>query len=171
MTDFKECTTGLDNELRKYYPHGHPDFIPKCLEEMELHSKKNKDYARGGNPLGNFNRVSEMLERFGFWCPPHMVAFIYMMKQVDAVGRMLGMGYEGEVEGVEAKLQDVSVYAKLIGILYKEQVPPAPIIVDGVELTPEEYENQRKFGMPPFWNSKHEQLKHYSAFTKADAKK
>lgn len=106
--------------IRAKYPNGHPDFIPLCFEEMALHSEKNADYACGGDPLGNFVRVSSMLEDWGLYIPPYMVAFIYMMKQVDAIGNMLGRGYEGQVEGVVGRLQDISVYAKLIAILYEE---------------------------------------------------
>jgi len=102
------------------YPNGHSDFIPMCLEEMELHSNKNADYARGGNPLGNFHRVSDMLNSFGIALSPAQVALVYMMKQVDAVGRMLGKGYEGRVEGIDGKLQDISIYAKLIRIIHRE---------------------------------------------------
>jgi len=111
-------------QLRKLYPNGHPDFIPMCLAEMELYSKKNADYAQGGNPLGNFNRVSKMLKRWGIDCPPYQVALIYMMKQVDSVVRMIGKGYEGEGEGLEDKLEDISVYSKLIRILYDNRLRP-----------------------------------------------
>lgn len=108
--------------LEGLFPNGHPSFIPMCLEEMELHSQKNADYARGGDPLGNFQRVSDALRSYGIDLSPAQVAFVYMMKQVDAVGRMLGQGYEGQVEGIESKLQDIGVYSKLVNILhlYKE---------------------------------------------------
>jgi len=107
--------------LRDKFPYGHQKFIPLCLEEMDLHSRKNHDYAYSGDPLGNFHRVSDMLHTWRVNCPPWGVAFIYMMKQVDAVGNMLGNNYEGEVEGLKGRLQDISVYAKLIGILYDER--------------------------------------------------
>lgn len=100
--------------------HGHPDFYKLTKDEEKLHSAKNKDYTQGGDPLGNFKRVSAALENWGIDCPSYVVAFIYMMKQVDAVGNMFGQGYEGDVEGVEDRLRDVSVYAKLATILYKE---------------------------------------------------
>ena len=119
-TDYreKELAVGLLAE----YPYGHPDFVLLCLEEMKLHSDKNKDYTSGdkGNPLGNFYRVSAFLLDWGVDIPPHLVAFAYMMKQIDAVGNMLGNDYEGKVEGIEKRLQDIAVYAKLIQILYKE---------------------------------------------------
>ncbi len=110
----------LREELRKRYPHGHPDFIDATLAELELHSKKNHDYARGGSPLGNFDRVASMLTDAGLGLSNAQVAFVYMLKQVDAVGRMLFQGYEGDVEGVVDKLRDVSIYAKLIAIMSQE---------------------------------------------------
>jgi hypothetical protein len=100
--------------------HGHPMFYRLCEEEAQLHAIKNQDYTKGGDPLGNFKRVSSDLEQWGIACPPYLVAFIYMMKQVDAVGNMFGQGYEGSVEGIEDRLRDISVYAKLATILYKE---------------------------------------------------
>lgn len=105
--------------LRESFPHGHLKFIPLCLEEIELHSAKNADYARGGDPLGNFKRVSLMLQEWGLKLPPSVVAWIDLLKQVDAVGNMLCQGYEGEVEGVAQKLKDISVYAKLAMILHE----------------------------------------------------
>jgi len=40
---------------------GHPDFY-KYLEAMAvLHSDKNAEYTQGGDPLGNFKRVSAIL--------------------------------------------------------------------------------------------------------------
>mgnify|MGYP001558514946 CR=1 FL=1 len=117
MERFDELLT----ELRSMFPHGHRKFILACLDEMELHSQKNADYAKGGDPLGNFHRVSLMLNSWGLDVSPALVAFIYMLKQVDAVGNMLGQKYEGEVEGINKRLQDISVYAKLIGVLYDEQ--------------------------------------------------
>ena len=106
--------------LEGLFPNGHPSFIPLCLEEMELHSQKNADYARGSNPLGNFERVSDMLTSWGTPISPSQVAFIYCLKQLDACGSMLFQGYEGSVEGIDSRLQDVGVYAKLIRILRTE---------------------------------------------------
>lgn len=100
--------------------HGHPDFYKMTEEENKLHSEKNQDYARGGNPLGNFYRVSDMLKAMGADISPAQVGFIYMLKQLDAAGRMLFGGYEGKVENLDTRLQDVSVYSKLVRILHKE---------------------------------------------------
>ena len=106
--------------MKKYT--GHPRFKELIEEELKLHNAKNKDYARGGDPLGNFHRVSLMLNLYGAdEMTPAQVAFIYMMKQVDAAGRMLFQGYEGETEGLKGRLQDVSIYCKLTTILKEEE--------------------------------------------------
>jgi len=108
--------------LKEQLTGGHPDFINLTIDELKLHNAKNADYARGGNPLGNFNRVSDMLNSFGLKITPAQVAFIYMMKQVDAVGRMLFGDYEGSVEGKADRLRDISIYAKLVQVLDSESL-------------------------------------------------
>jgi len=102
--------------------HGHPLFQELTEQELELHSAKNKDYAQGGDPLGNFKRVSAIKRLYpGFpWDSPTGVALGYMLKQLDAAFWMLSQGYEGEVEGVDARLTDVHVYAKLARIIMKQ---------------------------------------------------
>lgn len=100
--------------------NGHPRFKELTDEEITLHNAKNRDYARGGNPLGNFYRVSDMIKSFGMDLSPAQVGFIYMMKQVDAAGRMIFSNYEGDTEGLKERLQDVSIYSKLITILKEE---------------------------------------------------
>lgn len=101
--------------------YGHSDFYKMTREEEQLHSAKNRDYARGGNPLGNFYRVSAMLKSFGINLSPAQVGFIYMLKQLDVAGRMLFQNYEGDTEGLDERLRDISVYAKLVRILKKEE--------------------------------------------------
>ena len=100
---------------------GHPRFRELTEEEIALHAAKNADYAHGGNPLGNFYRVSDALKSYGIDVSPAQVGFIYMMKQVDSAGRMLFCNYEGETEGVGGRLGDVSIYAKLVRILREEE--------------------------------------------------
>jgi hypothetical protein len=99
---------------------GHPRFYELLAEMGELHSIKNKDYTLGGDPMGNFNRVSDMLTAWGINCSPYAVAFLYMIKQLDAVGNMIGQGYEGEVEGIKDRLMDIAIYSLLAIILYDE---------------------------------------------------
>ncbi len=100
--------------------HGHPDYLKLTEEELALHSAKNKDYAHDGDPLGNFKRVSAILGVWGFDVPPVLVALIYSLKQQDSYMYMLSQGYEGQVEGVESRLQDDYIYKKIARILYRE---------------------------------------------------
>jgi len=102
--------------------HGHPMFYELTEKEVRLHSDKNKDYAQGGDPLGNFNRVSAIKKLYpGLkWDGPTGVCLGYMLKQLDAALWMLANGYEGDVENIDSRLTDVHVYAKLARILHKE---------------------------------------------------
>ncbi len=123
----------IEKQLKDKFPNGHDDFIPMCLDEIRLHSMKNKDYSggEGENPLGNFYRVSDMLNSFGLKITPAQVGFNYMMKQVDAAGRMLFGNYEGSVEGKADRLRDISIYAKLTQILDRESSPIVAPITSG----------------------------------------
>lgn len=109
--------------LKEKFNYGHPDFVDITFDEMDLHSKKNKDYAKGGNSLGNFNRVSNILSNYPNLdlSQPKVVALVYAMKQLDAVLWMWSQKYEGEVEGVQDRLRDIHIYMKLIRILAKEE--------------------------------------------------
>lgn len=106
--------------------HGHPDYLALTEQELELHSAKNRDYARGGDPLGNFKRVASILNNY---CKdscldlsdPTVVCLVYALKQLDAVLWMLSGNYEGDVEGIDPKLQDAHIYLKIARILHKEK--------------------------------------------------
>lgn len=102
---------------------GHPLFKKMTEAELKLHDAKNSDYAKNGNPLGNFDRVGKVLSNYPGLDPgdPVVVAMTYLMKQLDASLWMLCQGYEGKVEDFDARMTDVHVYAKLARILHKEK--------------------------------------------------
>ena len=112
----------VEQHLRDRFPHGHPEFIPLTVDEMKLHSEKNYDYAAGGDPLGNFKRVSTILGQYpGLDLgDPAVVAMVYALKQVDAYFWLKCQNRDGKVEGKAARLGDVSVYAKLAVIIERE---------------------------------------------------
>jgi len=112
----------LEKELGKRCPNGHKRFREMALEEMELHSQKNHDYAKGGDPLGNFYRVADIFQQYPNLSPadPRVVAIIYMMKQLDCTLWFMNEGFEGQVEGFDDRMRDVGVYAKLIRIIHEE---------------------------------------------------
>jgi len=101
---------------------GHPMFYELTKDEIKLHSSKNKDYAWGGDPLGNFRRVANILSQYpGLPVSlPAIVAIVYALKQLDAVLWMIAMGYEGGVETIDSRLTDIHVYMKLARILLRE---------------------------------------------------
>lgn len=108
--------------LREAFPDGHKDFIPMALEEIKLHSYKNYDYAFGGKPTGNFDRVAEILAMYPglkLRSAP-VVAIVYLLKQLDSALWLQANGHSAKVEGAAERWMDIAVYAKLISILDKE---------------------------------------------------
>lgn len=103
-------------QLREEFPHGHPAFLPITVRELELHSKKNHDYAAGGSPLGNFERVAAILGLYPNLrlSDQRVVALTYALKQLDAVLWGLSENIEHKVEGINERLQDISVYSKIV---------------------------------------------------------
>ncbi|MFH1547675.1 MAG: hypothetical protein ABIC57_04255 [bacterium] len=113
----------VEEIVRRRFPHGHPGFITLTLEELDLHSRKNSDYAKGGDPLGNFKRVASILRNYPNLDVgnPIVIAIVYALKQLDAALWMLSQGYEGQVENVNMRLQDVHVYVKIARLLRGEE--------------------------------------------------
>lgn len=110
-------------KIKQEIQHGHPKFYKLLTQEAELHSIKNKGYAQGGDPLGNFKRVSAIMKLYPNmdWSNPEGVALVYKLKQMDCAFWQLSQGYEDELEGFGKRLQDDSVYDKLATILHEEE--------------------------------------------------
>ena len=109
--------------IRKEFPYGHQKFYEYLLDHMDLHNRKNRDYATQDDPLANFKRVGEWGRKYKLLTPGHeaaKVGILYAMKQWDAALKLLGDNDEGQVEGIQERLDDVAVYATLIKILYGE---------------------------------------------------
>lgn len=115
--------------LRVVFPHGHPDFLPTTVREIQLHSDKNHDYAKGGSPLGNFQRVAAILGLYPNLKLSDMrvVALVYALKQVDAVLWGLNSGIEHKVEGLNERLGDISIYSKIVMCMNTEAARNAEI--------------------------------------------
>lgn len=99
--------------LREACPHGHPEFIPMLVSQAKLHSDKNHDYAKGGSPLGNFERVGAILALYPGLDPsdPVIVMMIYALKQLDAFLWGKAKGIQQKVEGSVERLGDINVYS------------------------------------------------------------
>ena len=102
---------------------GHPKYLELTDDELQLHSEKNSDYTKGGDPLGNFRRVADILSHYPGLdlSAPTVVSLIYMMKQLDAALWMLSQDYEGAVETVDKRLRDSHIYIKIARILAEER--------------------------------------------------
>src|SRR3990167_8231664 len=101
---------------------GHQSFY-KFLEEIaHLHSDKNYSYAHGGPPLGNFDRVAQIMKIYKgmAWDTPEGVAEIYSLKQLDAYLWLKSKGHVDKFEGKASRLKDQAVY-KLIQMCIEEE--------------------------------------------------
>ena len=109
----------MNKKMKKY---GHPKFYELLEQEAELHSCKNHDYAAGGDPLGNFKRVSQILALYPGLklSDPSVYAIVQMLKQLDAALWMQSNGHKAMVEGKDKRWQDIAVFAKLIPIIQEE---------------------------------------------------
>ena len=106
--------------------HGHSRFTELLAEEGRTYEQKNHDYSggQGRDPMGNFQRVSTILGLYpGFDVTrPSGYAMVLMLKQVDATLMQMTAQHESLTgEGLDSRLLDVSVYAKLIRILHHEE--------------------------------------------------
>lgn len=105
----------------QYY--GHPFFHEIAATETDIHNRKNHDYSKGGDPLGNFKRVSAILALYPGLnlSDPVVVAAVYALKQWDAFLWGMAQNITHKVEGYHDRLQDVSIYAKLARCLLKDK--------------------------------------------------
>lgn len=92
------------------------------LEELDLYRRKNEEYTKGGDPFGNFNRVSAIKKLYPKldWATPIGTGLDYMLKQLDSALWMLSEGYEGELENIDSRLTDVHIYAKIARLLERK---------------------------------------------------
>lgn len=110
-------------ELRSVFRNGHERFLEILLEEARLYDEKNHDYAHGGSPFGNFERVAAILQLYpGFpYDKREGVLLIYSLKQLDAIMWGLSKQIEHKVEGMPARAGDISVYSKIFRIMAEEK--------------------------------------------------
>lgn len=115
-----ESVRGSDPMKKRF---GHPLFYQLTREEEKLYNLKNHDYAAGGNPSGNFERVAAIKRLYPNvdWSSPVGVASTYLLKQLDAAFWLLSSKHRPKVEGPSQRFQDISIYSKIIMILLAEE--------------------------------------------------
>ena len=113
----------LIDHLRRWFPHGHRSYLDVARKQMQLHSEKNHDYASGGPPLGNFERVSAILALYPrlHLSNKKVVALVYMLKQLDAVLWGLNSNIDHKVEGLPGRLDDIAVYANIVQCMVQDE--------------------------------------------------
>lgn len=119
--------TDIRSLLREDFPHGHANFLPITLNELQLHSDKNHDYAAGGSALGNFERVAAILALYPGLnlSDKKVVALVYALKQLDAVLWGMAKGIKQKVEGLKERLGDISVYSKIVMCMVQDEADQA----------------------------------------------
>lgn len=107
------------------YPHGHPRFNELMIEMMRLHSDKNKGYAEGGSPLGNFERSAAIMHLYPSFPNGHpaAIAMMFVLKHFDRVMWDLSIGREPSDEA----LADISVYMTIIRCIILDRNVNKPI--------------------------------------------
>ena len=103
--------------------HGHPMFYEILEGLADLHSRKNHDYASGGDPLGNFKRRATFYAMYPGLdlSDPTVIALVDSMKQLDAALWFLSNKHTPMVEGKSDRLRDVAVYAVIAMVLELEK--------------------------------------------------
>jgi hypothetical protein len=102
---------------------GHPAFYEIVENLKKLHSEKNRQYASKENPLGNFYRVGNLMDKIlkpGV-NKPLAACLALVAKQIDGVYEIVGENKKGTVDSLEDKLQDIAVYAILAMIINREE--------------------------------------------------
>ena len=110
------------DKLHALYPNGHPRFLETLIEEARLHHNKNHDYAKGGPVFGNFERVAAILRLYpGFpYDTREGVNVTYLLKQLDCILWGMCQKIEHKVEGAGSRAGDISVYVKLLRLMFEE---------------------------------------------------
>jgi hypothetical protein len=94
------------------FPHGHKAFNKIMFELMQLHSDKNKGYAGGGVPLGNFDRVARVMSNYPRFPldTPAGILLMYVMKHFD---RIMWDMCQGKMPSIDA-VSDIAVYMTIL---------------------------------------------------------
>ena len=102
--------------------YGHKLFYKVCEELMDLHSRKNYQYATVDNPLGNFERCGEMTKVLfkADITPSLAVLLAYMSKQWDGVLQMVGLGKTEVADQLEDKFFDLACYSIIAIVKLRE---------------------------------------------------
>ena len=91
--------------------YGHPQFDKFMDDLKKLHSEKNRGYASGGAPLGNFDRAAHIMENYPRFpiTTPTGVLMMYVLKHYDRIMYDLNRGLDPS----DDSLRDIAVYVTI----------------------------------------------------------
>jgi hypothetical protein len=92
-----------------------PKFEALLQEILELHNKKNEDYATGADPFSNFRGC----EKFGV--PAWKGVLVRMSDKWSRICNIVNKGTEAQNEPLDDSFRDLAVYSLIALLLYKEQ--------------------------------------------------
>jgi hypothetical protein len=116
MREFE--SDGVDNivNVNEKKLYGHPMFYTLLDELKEIHSSKNHDYAGDDDPFKNFKISKNMGIEPWKGC---------LIRISDKFSRLCNFAKKGELkvkdENIEDTLKDLSIYALICLILYRER--------------------------------------------------
>ncbi len=93
--------------------------------EKDLRREKRRNYASDEDPLSNFRVVGEMCG-----LPPEQVAYVLMLKHIQAIGKPVMDGSwreiwawetEGGIEGLKQRIADARAYLLLLAEILEER--------------------------------------------------
>lgn len=116
---YNEGSGLVELEPKRY---GHPLFNVIVEEIKALHEEKNRQYASGDDPLGNFRRTGQIISKLlkpGI-DPSLASCLAFMSKQVDGVYELFGESKENTIDSLEDKLQDIAIYSIIGMIMVRE---------------------------------------------------
>ena len=88
---------------------GYVDAILKT--ERDLFVNGQREYARGDNVFGNFNRLAEQLGM-----RPEQVLLVYAVKHLDGIVSWIN-GHKSQREDVRGRINDLRVYLAILHLM------------------------------------------------------
>jgi hypothetical protein len=92
---------------------------------IKLHDRKNKNYAGGGSPLGNFHRVANMMRSYPNLRQgdPATAVIGMVVKQIDNILWAMNTERFYSETSVDEHLADISVYMTILRCLRSDNQP------------------------------------------------
>ena len=107
--------------FKSLFKAGHPKFAELAYDMTALHDRKNKFYAGGGHPLGNFRRVAAIMSMYPNvrQGDPAVAVIGMVIKQIDSVLWSLN-NHRFDDMNVDEHLADIAVYMTILRCMHAD---------------------------------------------------